>query len=709
MYRQAQFRYLAPATVALAMIALGAITSVVNTRRTVADFKEVAHSRTVLSVLQGTLSSMQDQETGQRGYLLTGQDAYLGPYRSGLARSTGLLTQLQQLTVDNVDQGPRVTRLRELARLKEEEMERVIAVRQQAGLEAASAEVGKNRGKELMDEFRAVAKDMRQDEERLLNLRNNHLIESVEITNTTVWLTGLIAVGAGLTGTILLFLFLTSRERQNHLTREKERAEQADKAKSEFLAMMSHEIRTPMNAILGFGELLSDLVDDPREKHYAGAILTSANSLLLLINDILDLSKIEADKMDLHPEAVDMTHFSENLQTLFSFRAEEKGLEYSVNVDPAVPRVLTFDSLRLRQVMVNLVGNAIKFCREGRVAVSIWAVPVPGEDNFTLHLEVTDTGIGIPHSQLIEIFRPFYQVDSRRDRQFQGTGLGLSISQRLVALLGGKIDVASDEGEGSTFHVCVPVRRSRREGEEPDDFITQATDFNRLAPSKILIADDVPLNRELIRNYLDGSHHTIFEAENGEEAVNVCRTRKPDVVLMDVRMPVMDGIEALKALRQEATTANIPLIAVTASSLMKSQEQLKALFDGFADKPINRNRLFLELAKFLPAHDDGSSAGDFALPTPANVPAPGEWKPLATILRSLESGTWPELKHLVPAQGTMTFASRLTELAHEYRCPPLADYASRLSQAADMFDFAAAARILDGFPKVVSQIASADD
>jgi hypothetical protein len=244
------------------------------------------------------------------------------------------------------------------------------------------------------------------------------------------------------------------------VTQDKDRAVQSDKAKSDFLAMMSHEIRTPMNAILGFGELLKDSLPTGQQKLYAQAILSSGNSLLELINDILDLSKIEASKLDIRPIPVDVRRFMGNLGTLFSYRASEKGLNYRVEVEHGVPSVLVFDALRLRQIMVNLIGNALKFTREGHVHVKA-DFRRDGEDSREwLVLTVTDTGIGIDKEQQRAIFEPFYQVDSRNSRDFEGTGLGLNISERLAEAMGGEVSVESVVGHGSTFTLSIPVTLS---------------------------------------------------------------------------------------------------------------------------------------------------------------------------------------------------------------------------------------------------------
>ncbi|QJE96828.1 CHASE3 domain-containing protein [Luteolibacter luteus] len=708
MRRHLKARYLGPALVALVMIIYGAITSVRNTRTNLTDFGAVDRTRVILLQLQTCVTAMAELEGNQRDYLLTGKEEYLEPYREATKVLDSHLTRLAALAEKNPRQTAAVTMIAEAAGQKKQELEEAIAVRKEKGLEAAVDLVAAVRGEELMDHFRTAVENLQKDEMEVLKAHQQQLVRSFKDTNTVVVTTGVVAITAGVVGTLLLALFLMGKERQERLQFEKEKAVQSDKAKTDFLAMMSHEIRTPMNAILGFGELLHDVVDKPQEKHFAKAIVTSGTSLLSLINDILDLSKIEAAKMELHPETVEMKRFAENLETLFSFRAQEKGLEYSVQLEAGVPPFLFFDALRLRQVLVNLIGNAVKFTKRGSVLVTVSADSHAASDEVTLHFRVSDTGIGISGDKVTEIFRPFYQVETQHGRNFHGTGLGLSISERLVKLMNGEIKVLSQIHKGSVFSVSVPVQRvlNKMPDQEEED-IGKTVDFNRLAPSKVLVVDDVPLNRDLIRGYLEGSHHQVLEAEDGEQAVALCRRQMPDVVLMDIRMPVVDGPSAHLMLKSDAGMEKLPLVAMTASSLLEDQEELKRIFDGFASKPVSRERLYLELAKFLPVH----SAGATRRPQPEQQSEPvshgQEWPALQGELAAMRDTLLPELVELVPAQATLRFAETLDLLAGKHRCPPLTAYAAELNAAAGNMDFAEAGRVLARFPGLIDSLADA--
>ncbi len=711
-----RLRYLVPALVALAMIFYGVVTSSVNTRNNLRDFNRVARSRTILTALQDTMTQMLNAETSQRGFILVADENYLEHYYSGIKKADQDIATLMELTADDPDRQAEIRAIRTAIEERKKPMVAGIEARRGDGFELAVAKLREGGGKERMDTLRKLIDQAHEGESLRLEKAVDKLTKSLDRTNRTVVFAGTVAIAAGTVGTLMVLLLLSARQREGHLIIQKEKAEETAREKSDFLAMMSHEIRTPMNAILGFGELLHDAVETPKEKHYASVILSSGNSLLSLINDILDLSKIEAGKLEIQPEPVAMAKFAENLETLFSFRAAEKGLGYSICIDSSVPPLLFFDALRLRQVLVNLVGNAIKFSREGSVTVVIHAEPITAEETLNLHIDVADTGIGIPEEHTADIFRPFYQIDSRQNRQFQGTGLGLSISRRLVEAMDGVLALETVLGKGSVFRVTLPTRLTRRSEERfalEAEKLPLAVDFNYLKASKILVTDDEPLNAELIRSYLAGTHHTVLEAENAEQAASLCLQHLPDVVLMDIRMPGMDGVAALERIRACEKTKHIPLIAVSASALLDSHQEIKTKFDGFADKPISRSKLFLELSKFIPLVESPPPPVTQPTQTPAvtqEIPDPGhDWSSLCQALMTLERTTWPSLVKLVPAQGTMTFSAHLIELARAHSCPTLGSYARQLSQSAEVMDFAESSRLLKNFPQVIAELRSCHD
>ena len=368
-------------------------------------------------------------------------------------------------------------------------------------------------------------------------------------------------------------------------------AESANRAKSEFLANMSHEIRTPMNAILGFSELLKGLVHEERLQSYVQAITSSGRTLLALINDILDLSKIESGKLELEYDALDIRVVLQDVQHIFSQKAEQKNLGLVLEIAPDLPASLLLDEVRLRQILINVVGNALKFTEDGSVTIR---ASVGGtnqqHDTVELILEVEDTGLGIPQGEQQRIFEEFTQQSGQNTKKYGGTGLGLAITKRLVEMMHGQILVRSVIGQGSAFRFTFPEIKLAKPGTTPaaPSAFDQAYDLGDFQACKVLVADDVAMNRDLIRAFFFGTDHQLIEAENGREAVEMARGERPDVILMDVRMPVMDGVQATRALKADPALKDIPIIVVTASAMQSEEQILKPICDGYLRKPISR-------------------------------------------------------------------------------------------------------------------------
>jgi signal transduction histidine kinase/CheY-like chemotaxis protein/HPt (histidine-containing phosphotransfer) domain-containing protein len=398
---------------------------------------------------------------------------------------------------------------------------------------------------------------------------------------------------------------------QNYKTikEEKEIAEAAEKIKSEFLANMSHEIRTPMNGIIGFTELLTNTELSKEQGEYLNMIKSSADNLLRLINDILDFSKIEAGKLDLEPIDFNLRDsLSETLRTI-AIKAHEKGLELVYAVDPDVPDTLEGDPSRLRQIIINLVGNAIKFTDRGEIAVNV-DLESRNENEVSLHFKVTDTGMGIPEEKKQIIFKAFAQADGTTTRRFGGTGLGLSISSQLVKLMNGKIWVESEPGKGSEFHFTTQFRL--QENKEATKIIMKALNLkdvpalavddnasNRSA-LKILLAEDNVINQTFVIRVLEKKGHRVTVATNGKEAVTAFEKEPFDLVLMDVQMPEMNGIEASELIREKEkkTGTCIPIIAMTAHALTGDREKfLNAGMDAYISKPVDTKMLIETIEK----------------------------------------------------------------------------------------------------------------
>ncbi|MDY6804728.1 MAG: ATP-binding protein [Cyanobacteriota bacterium] len=510
-------------------------------------------------------------------------------------------------------------------------------------------------------------------------------------------------------------LMLASLEHSHsELEKAVEKAEIANRTKSEFLANMSHEIRTPMNAIIGFCDLLKGTVKEPRSRSYVESISAGGKTLLALINDILDISKIEAGKLELDWQPVNLRILTEEIQQIFSQKAIEKNISLLLEIEETVPKQVIFDDIRLRQILFNVVGNAIKFTEAGSVKICLRNCSpdncTPDSNKTSLQLIVEDTGIGIAPNQLDRIFDTFIQSEGQSTRKYGGTGLGLAITRRLTEMLGGKVSVQSELGKGSTFSFVFPdvaITNGALAGETGAEL---EEDLNQFLPLKVLVVDDVRSNRDLIQGYFEGTQHSLLMAENGWEAIDMAKQERPDIILLDLRMPNMDGYQVLQELasifeddRQDARP-NIPVIILTASALKEDEEILKPLSSGFLRKPVSRLQLVSELKKVLPHQYNYSQKYNYSVKT-AEHPleaSPSENTPkqkeelsyraenlpeLLEKLRQEEETIWPELCNTMKMRDLREFADRLKQWATEFGCGLLLDYATALDRQLEAFDW----------------------
>lgn len=380
-------------------------------------------------------------------------------------------------------------------------------------------------------------------------------------------------------------------------------AETANQAKSIFLANVSHEIRTPMNAVLTFSYLGQRSEESQKQHQYFAKIAMAANSLLEIINDLLDISKIEANKLELDPIPFSLSQMMQGIESVVGQRALDKGLGFGIRIDADVPDVLVGDSLRLGQILTNLGGNATKFTEKGRVDIRVSQVggagvglaETPAKPSCVIRFEVRDTGIGISDSQIAKLFQPFTQADSTTTRRYGGTGLGLSISRQLAELMGGSLTVTSEEGVGSCFLLECPFPLH----DQPlPDIATPTMEGRGLSGLAVLVVDDYQANRELAGELLQTVGVKTAFAATGPEAIALAAQNRYDAILMDMRMANMDGLEATRRIRQaESGTDRVPIIALTASALVEDRERcLAAGMDDFIAKPIRVKQLFDTLA-----------------------------------------------------------------------------------------------------------------
>ncbi len=405
-------------------------------------------------------------------------------------------------------------------------------------------------------------------------------------------------VAGGVTWAIYL------RRASQHLREAREHAEAANQAKSAFLAVMSHELRTPLNGMLGLAQSLrsEDLSDHQREQ--IDLILDSGDTLLVLLNDILDLSKIEAGKLEIAPTAGDLVQVCARLIGGYQPTARDKGIELVFRIEGVPPGPLLFDAVRLRQCLTNLVSNALKFTNTGQVEVTLSCAPDLASGRQRIRLRVLDTGIGMSEATLAKLFRAFTQADASTTRTFGGTGLGLNITRRLVEMMGGEIRVESHEGHGSIFVVEMLADACAASEEAPED-VDGAEDepsFAALQGRRVLVVDDHPVNRRVIRLFLTPFECELIEAENGREALDALEAGPIDIVLMDVNMPVMDGLAATRQLRADPRFERLPVIALTAD-VMSAQIKtcLAAGADAHVAKPIDLRDLLSAMDQTLSA------------------------------------------------------------------------------------------------------------
>jgi signal transduction histidine kinase/DNA-binding NarL/FixJ family response regulator len=461
------------------------------------------------------------------------------------------------------------------------------------------------------------------------------------------------------------------RERTTELTVAKERAEVANQAKSTFLASMSHELRTPLNAVLGYAQMLKrDKNFNERQRVALDTIQQSGEHLLTLITDLLDLSKIEAGKFELYETAVDLPAFLLVIVDIIRVKAEQKGLMF-VFESSDLPQVVMADEKRLRQVLINLLGNAVKFTDRGRIGLRV-DCKSDGPRRVRLRFEVHDTGIGLHQDQFETIFQRFEQVGDMR-RRFGGTGLGLSISRQLVRMMHSDIHVDSRPGEGSVFSFELPVALAEAEraprAADPDIIGYQG----RIKTA--LIVDDVAANRNMLADLLSSLGFETCEATDGSEALQQARMRHPDIILMDIMMPVMDGLEATRRLRRELSLSQVPIIAISASTTPAEREDsIVAGASVFMTKPVDQAELLRHMGALLGLnwiHAEGTAAAPArnGAEVPLAIPPQEEMERLHQLALA---GNMRDIRRFASHIEQLdrryaSFAARLQELAREYQ------------------------------------------
>jgi signal transduction histidine kinase/CheY-like chemotaxis protein len=543
--------------------------------------------------IQNSLRSLQSDvltvESDIRGAVTTNDPGHLSSVNTTVQN---IRVQVQKLNTELIDTSLR-DELAFLTSLVEQKIafgEAVMKAYRQDGKVAAEGLIKTNRGRDIRDSMNSVLR--RLDKSRQASL--NHVIGSVSKDGTKARLLGLGLGVIACIACVLAFIYIVNKGRQQErmiqmLNESEKRIKEGAFIKEQFLANMSHEIRTPMNAILGFTNLLKRSDLSSQQQQYVDYIYSSSQNLLTLINDILDLSKIEAGMMQIEQAPFSLNGLVSSVKVMFQDKAAQKGLLFNISVDPSVHDTLSGDPVRLTQILINLLSNAVKFTEKGFVHMSVF--PVKQEtDLIALQFSIKDSGVGIAPDKINSVFDRFQQAEAETTRRFGGTGLGLAIVKQLVDLQGGTIDVKSETGKGSEFVITMPFKPVY---DYAESFPLNAEQVqNPIAGIRVLIAEDNQMNQQLIRHLMKQWGMDFLLVNNGIEAVDILRRESFNAVLMDIQMPEMDGYAATQVIRKELQL-DVPIIAMTAHAMTGEKERcLSYGMTDYISKPVKEAELY---------------------------------------------------------------------------------------------------------------------
>ncbi len=501
-----------------------------------------------------------------------------------------------------------------------------------------------------------------------------------------------------------------SKENEKQLEIAKNKAEEISKMKSEFLANVSHEIRTPLNAILGFSQWLHENTELHLHKEYLTSIINSGRNLLDVINNILDLSKLESGTMDIDLSPMNYLEIISDIKLGFQKDLEKKGLNFKITIEESVPDYIFMDELRFYQIIFNLVSNAIKFTNKGYIHVLAHATRTEVDDEVDLIISIEDTGIGIKDELQKKIFESFTQQYGESNRHYDGTGLGLAIVDGLLHKLNGSVQVKSVEGKGTTFILTFSDIKIYK----PDDKqVQRKKDTAGLKtiskPCTIMVVDDIRFNIEVLKALINSEYVKFIEADNGTMALTKLGIEKPDLIFMDIRMPGLDGYEVTRIIKSEESLKHIPVIAFSASTIKSRSDFIAHLFDDFLQKPIFKKEVMDMLIKYLPNHFK-------QLPNEAEVPVINDELMSVECLQKLEvvipelegkySEIWEKLKGSLVIYEIEDFKNQLFEFATHNNCPLVLKYCSELGMGLQTFDIELIDAKVKEYPLVIDRLKS---
>ena len=570
-------------------------------------------------------------ESKIRAMVATGDTSYISGTDQQVADAEAYLDTLKMVN-DDPGLAKDINRLAYLARIKLKVRDQILDALHHSGREAAAKLITNPRNNGIANEINLVTRRIYDNRRRVLANLSNSIADSGRKARTwgSVLIT-LVLISAG-----GLFWFIISRISQQNLLIQRldsseKKLREAARVKENFMANMSHEIRTPLNSVIGFTGLLKNRQLDPTSGEFVDAIEKAGNNLLAIINDILDLSKIEAGMMRLESQPFSIRELSHSIEVLFQEKVKEKHLAFHRNVEDGVPDILVGDATRFTQILVNLIGNALKFTEKGRIGLDIFVQGQQGNmeqsgkgNTLQLGVRISDTGIGIAKDKLEDIFDRFSQAEDSITRKFGGTGLGLAIVKDLIGLLHGAINVESEPGKGTVFQFFIPYTIAG-EGEIVPAVpallsAVPASSGSAASDIHLLVVDDNVMNRNLMRHLLESRHFSFEIVSNGREAIESLQQKKYDLVLMDIQMPEMDGYAASRSIRS-VLRLDVPIIAMTAHAMAGEREKcLECGMNEYLSKPIREPELFRMISLFTGGKARAAEEGG----TPAQADEPGK-------------------------------------------------------------------------------------